>query len=110
MPSKNFTSKLAGENAVGEPCRAAKPVSLVGKTSLGQLVGLIQLGAAHLGGDTGSSHIAAALGKPAVGLYSATRPERTCPYGQIARCHYDPTGLAAISPEAVATTLLEAIA
>ena len=42
--------------------------------------------AAHVGGDTGSTHIAAALDKPAVGLYSITRPQRSCPYGQIDRC------------------------
>jgi len=61
-------------------------VNLVNQTSLGPLVALIEGAAFHLGGDTGSTHIAAALGVPAIGVYLVTRPERSCPYGQIARC------------------------
>ena len=86
------------------------PVSLTGQTSVRELVALISLAAVHLGGDTGSSHIAAALNVPAVGLYSITRPERTCPYGQIDRCHYDARSLAEIAPEPVLETMLEAVA
>jgi ADP-heptose:LPS heptosyltransferase len=85
------------------------PVDMVGKTSIEELVGLISLAKAHVGGDTGSSHIAAALGIPAIGLYSITRPVRSCPYGQIDRCHYDPKGLARIDPEQVFHSVIEAI-
>ena len=85
------------------------PVSLLGKTSISQLVALIAGARAHVGGDTGSTHIAAALGVPAVGLYSITRPERCCPYGQIERTHYDRDGLDRIHPKAVLNTLLQAI-
>jgi len=81
------------------------PVSLLGETSVRELVALIRLASVHLGGDTGSTHIAAALETPAVGLYSITRPRRSCPYGQIDRCHYDPEGLAKIRPEAVLETI-----
>jgi heptosyltransferase I len=80
-------------------------VSLLGKSSVRQLVALISLGNAHVGGDTGSTHIAAALGVPAIGLYSITKPERSCPYGQIHRCHYHPEGLAAIDPTDVFATV-----
>jgi ADP-heptose:LPS heptosyltransferase len=66
---------------------------------------LIRLASAHVGGDTGSTHIAAAMDIPAVGLYSTTRPERSCPYGQIASCHFSPDGLAHIQPDAVIATL-----
>jgi len=59
------------------------------------------LAVAHVGGDTGSTHIAAALGIPAVGLYSITRPVRSCPYGQIERCLYEPRGLKYILPDQV---------
>lgn len=86
-----------------------KPRDMLGKTNIEELIAMLSLSSGHLGGDTGSTHIAAALGKPAVGLYSITRPKRSCPYGQIERCHYDPAALDRIPPEAVTQTLLEAI-
>lgn len=87
----------------------SKPKDYLGKTNIEELIALLSLADAHLGGDTGSTHITAALGKPAVGLYSITRPKRSCPYGQVERCHYDPEGLDRITPEAVTKTLCEAI-
>lgn len=84
-------------------------VNLLGKTSVRELVALISLANAHVGGDTGSSHVAAALGVPAIGLYSITKPARSCPYGQIHRCHYSHTKLSDIEPEAVFQTVWEAI-
>ncbi len=84
-------------------------VNLLGKTSVRELVSLISLANAHVGGDTGSSHVAAALGVPAIGLYSITKPVRTCPYGQIHRCHYSETSLADIDPDAVFHTVWEAV-
>lgn len=84
-------------------------VSVVGETGVRQLVALCSLASAHLGGDTGSTHLAAALGIPAVGLYSITKPVRSCPYGQIDHCHYDPSGLAQIHPEDVLKTLNEVL-
>ena len=95
-------------NAVIAECKS-KPKDMLGKTTIGELIALQSLAEAHLGGDTGSTHIMAALGKPAVGLYSITKPKRSCPYGQIERCHYNHEGLDKIAPEAVTKTLLEAI-
>ncbi|HVT13951.1 MAG TPA: glycosyltransferase family 9 protein [Fimbriimonadaceae bacterium] len=86
-----------------------KPVNLTGHTTIAELIALIGMAKAHVGGDTGSTHIAAALGVPAIGLYSTTRPARSCPYGQIGRCHYDPKSLAWIQPADVFATLKEAI-
>jgi ADP-heptose:LPS heptosyltransferase len=88
---------------------AAEAVDLIGKTSIKQLVALLSLAKAHVGGDTGSTHIAAALGVPAIGLYSVTRPERSCPYGQRHNTLYDPAGISRISPEQVLATLGPAI-
>ena len=65
------------------------------------LVALVSLATVHLGGDTGSTHLAAALDVPAVGLYGLTRPQRSCPYGQIERCVHDPRGLSHIDVEPV---------
>ncbi len=88
----------------------ATPVDLLGQTNIRELIALLSLAKAHVGGDTGSTHLMAALGRPAIGLYSITRPKRSCPYGQIERCHYDPAGLALISPDAVMLTVQEALA
>jgi ADP-heptose:LPS heptosyltransferase len=60
--------------------------SMIGKTNIPELVALVDQCTAHVAGDTGSTHIAAALDKPAFGVYMLTRPERTGPYGQRHRC------------------------
>jgi len=101
----------ADQAAVEDVCAAGAPDarSLLGQTSVRELIALIAMARAHVGGDTGSSHIAAALGVPAVGLYSITLPIRSCPYGQILRCHYDPVGLDRILPDDVLRTLFEAL-
>lgn len=79
----------------------APPASMVGETSVRELVALVSLASLHVGGDTGSTHLAAALGVPAVGLYGLTRPQRSCPYGQIERCVHGPRGLSHIEVDAV---------
>lgn len=101
-----------GETAADEASHLATspPINLSGKTNLKQLVALVSLAKAHIGGDTGSTHIAAALDVPAIGLYSSTKLERSCPYGQIDRCIFDERGLAHIQPSAVLDKVLEAIA
>jgi lipopolysaccharide heptosyltransferase I len=90
-------SDIEAAQAVTATC-ARPPLNLLGKTSVRELVALISMCKAHIGGDTGSTHIAAALGKPLVGLYSITRPERSGPYGMIDNCLYDSALLANINP------------
>jgi len=101
----------ADKQAASEVIAAAKhpPTDLLGETSVRELVALLRLCSAHVGGDTGSTHIAAALDTPAIGLYSITRPQRSCPYGQAHRCHHNPDGLALIPPGAVIETVREAV-
>lgn len=94
----------AAADEVKKECRS-DVADLLGATSVRELVALVRLASVHLGGDTGSTHIAAALGIPAVGLYSITNPRRSCPYGQIDRCHYDRSGLANIQPDSVFETI-----
>lgn len=105
LASKGVASVLIGgkasadiesAQAVSEGCKS-KPVSLVGQTSVRELVALISRSELHIGGDTGSTHIAAGLGVPAIGLYSITRPKRSCPYGQVNNCLYDPDALSNIT-------------
>lgn len=84
-------------------------LDLTGRTNVRELVALVSVAQVHIGGDTGSTHIAAALGVPAVGLYSITRPERSCPYGQRHNTLYDPRSLADIAPGDVCDAALRAI-
>ncbi|MBT8126021.1 MAG: glycosyltransferase family 9 protein [Gammaproteobacteria bacterium] len=57
-----------------------KPLNMVGKTSLPELVALLHLARAVIAPDTGPAHIASALGTPVIGLYAATNPHRAGPY------------------------------
>jgi lipopolysaccharide heptosyltransferase I len=102
----------ADREALADVQAAAKnPVlDVLGQTSVRELVALVAGAQAHVGGDTGSSHLAAALGVPAVGLYGITRPERSCPYGMRELCLTSPGGLAAIPVDAVLTVLERAVA
>lgn len=88
---------------------AKDAASMIGETNVRELIALISLATLHVGGDTGSTHISAALGKPSIGLYSLTRPERTGPYGQIGNCVYDSRSLASIEVETVFGMILGAL-
>ncbi len=55
-------------------------LNLAGKTSLRELIALIENAALVIGNDSGPTHIAAALGKPLVMPYGPTNPVRTGPY------------------------------
>jgi ADP-heptose:LPS heptosyltransferase len=85
-------------------------LNLVGQTNLKELIALLSRARVHVGVDTGSTHLSAALGVPAVGLYSLTRPERSCPYGQIDRCLRDENGVAAIDPLVIVDRVRGALA
>jgi ADP-heptose:LPS heptosyltransferase len=101
-----------GDQTVLEEVRALgakEAISMVGETNVRELIALISLATLHIGGDTGSTHIAAALGKPSIGLYSLTRPERTGPYGQIHNCLFDARSLANIEVESVFGRVLEVL-
>ena len=91
---------LAAYNEVAMEC-LKPPIKMTGETGIQKLIALVAGAKIHIGGDTGSSHLAAAQGIPAIGLYSITRPERSCPYGQFERCLYAREGLSKIEPEHV---------
>lgn len=53
-------------------------------TDLSHLAALISNADLFISGDTGPLHMAVAVGTPTIGLYGATRPGDSGPYGQIA--------------------------
>ena len=67
------------------------------KTTIADLVALAKRAAIMVSGDTGPTHIAAALGTPIVGIYGPTRPVRNGPMSpldvvvsrdSVCRCHH----------------------
>lgn len=55
-------------------------VNLVGKTSLKQLLALLDLSSVLLCPDSGPAHMATTVGTPVIGLYATSNPARTGPY------------------------------
>ena len=67
------------------------------KTTIADLVALARRAALMVSGDTGPTHIAAALGTPIVGIYGPTRPARNGPMSpldvtvsrdRVCQCHH----------------------
>ncbi len=79
---ENVASMLAAEEI---PCR-----NFAGKTSLTEYVGLAAACDVYLTNDSGSMHIASALGVPTVAIFGATDPEATGPTGPLARIVREP--------------------
>jgi heptosyltransferase-1 len=76
---------------------AAGTAVLSGRTTIADLVALARGAALMVSGDTGPTHIAAALGTPIVGIYGPTRPVRNGPMSPlditvsrdaICQCHH----------------------
>jgi ADP-heptose:LPS heptosyltransferase len=61
---------------------SAPLLDLAGQTGLKELAALLESAAVHVGGDTGSTHIAAAVGCPVVALYGPSDPAHAGPWGQ----------------------------
>jgi heptosyltransferase-2 len=77
---------------VGAPNERAKSEAVIaqsksgalcaaGETSVGEALALLSLCDGFAGNDSGSMHVAGALGKPTVGIYGSTRADRTGPLG-----------------------------
>lgn len=82
------------EEVVGKSSGAAM---ITPETSIADLVALARGAAVMVSGDTGPTHIAAALGTPIVGIYGPTRAERNGPWlaadetvsrASICQCHH----------------------
>jgi lipopolysaccharide heptosyltransferase I len=88
-----------GERALADEviARADGAAILSAQTSIGDVVELARGAAVMVSGDTGPTHLAAAVGTPIVGLYGPTRPERNGPWvaddvtlsrASVCRCHH----------------------
>ena len=76
----------AGDQPLAEVIARALPdrcLDLAGKTSLAEMIEWTRLCEVMVTNDTGPMHVAAALGKPVVGIFGPTDPRRTGPYGQM---------------------------
>jgi heptosyltransferase-1 len=101
-----------GEETIAAAIATGGAVALT--ATLPQLIALTRRVALCIGGDTGPLHLASALGRPVVGIYGPTDPNRNGPYGTRARVLRSPEskrdhsrrdapdpGLLTISPEDV---------
>ena len=59
-------------------------IDLSGRTTLGQLAGVLRKADLFIGNDSGPMHLAAACGARVIGLFGPTSPQRFGPYGE--RC------------------------
>lgn len=64
---------------ISQQCRH-KPLNLVGKTNLKQLLALLDRAAIVVAPDSGPAHMATAVNTPVIGLYATTNPDRARPY------------------------------
>jgi heptosyltransferase II len=81
------------ENALALEAEAAldaAPLRLSGKTSLGELMGVLTQLSLFLSNDSGPMHLAAALGVPTLAVFGPTDPKETGPVGPRARFVREP--------------------
>ncbi len=70
---KEFGEKISAR------CRQ-KPVNLIGKTTLKELLAVIDGAELLIAPDSGPAHMATAVNTPVIGLYACTNPDRARPY------------------------------
>jgi heptosyltransferase-2 len=63
------------------PAASSRVIDLVGRTTLGSLVGITARVAAFVSNDSGAMHVAAALGRPVVAIFGPTDERVTRPLG-----------------------------
>lgn len=59
---------------------ACQPLNLIGKTTVKQLLAVLEAAAVLVAPDSGPAHLATAVGTPVIGLYACTNPDRARPY------------------------------
>ena len=85
LAARGMTVVLVGAAADRDAGRAiestAPVVNLIGRTSLGELIGVLAACDAFLSNDSGAMHVAAALGRPVVAIFGPTDERATAPLG-----------------------------
>jgi len=73
-----------------EVAAASKAGAMIaaGHTNIGELIALLSLCDGSIGNDSGSMHLAGALGIPTVAIFGSTNPDRTGPLGPKTRVIY----------------------
>ncbi|MCK9996059.1 MAG: glycosyltransferase family 9 protein [Candidatus Krumholzibacteria bacterium] len=74
-----------------DPLGGTAILDLTGKTDLLTAAGILRSSSAFIGNDSGLMHLAAALGRPTVGVFGSSNPEWTAPLGRHAKAIV-PTG------------------
>ncbi len=64
----------------------ARPIDLIGKDTLKQLLALLQRATLVLAPDSGPMHMANSVGTPVLGLHAASNPQRSGPYSERRWC------------------------
>ena len=76
----NANKKLQLEKIIKEKSNI---INLVNKTTLGQMLSILNICKFYIGPDSGSLHMANMLKIPVIGLYATSNPKRTGPYGNL---------------------------
>ena len=71
--------QVAAHQAITQQARR-RPIDLTGRTTLAEMIALLDRAALHLAPDTGTVHVAVALGTPVVAIYGPTSRVRVGPY------------------------------
>lgn len=71
--------EIAYAAAIEQQARS-KPLNLVGRTNLKELLAVLSDAVAVVAPDTGPAHLANAVDTPVIGLYATSNPDRTGPY------------------------------
>lgn len=66
-------------NEIVQACKIM-PLNLIGKTSLKELLSIIEGAIFMISPDSGPAHMSTAMGTPVIGLYATTNPDRARPY------------------------------
>ncbi len=86
--ARGFTLRLRerfNEYWSEDPLSGAAILDLTGKTELLTAAGILKASSAFIGNDSGLMHLAAALGRPTVGVFGSSNPDWTAPLGRHAR-------------------------
>jgi heptosyltransferase I len=78
---RTLVNEALGDRTADKVIAASEGFASLVPCSIGQMIALVRRAGLVIAGDTGPLHLAAALGRPVVGLYGPTDPTRNGPYG-----------------------------